>query len=457
MTDWRRATSLAAILTATRLAARGKADRPEVARFLMDAEREGLRLQRALRRPLDDRRSWHPGPVERFFIRDPKPREITVAPFRDRVVHHVLCATFEGALERYAVRHSYACWPGRGQHRALRQCQRFSRKAPWALKGDISSYFSSIPHEPLLRAFARLEGCSPLVGWVARAIGGSPRDDVLCAGRGLAIGALTSQHLANFYLATLDHWLTDGLGYGRYLRYMDDFVVFGERVALRALVPRIRAFLADRLDLRLNERQTQVGPVRDGVRFLGFRVFPSQIRVSPTRWRRFRRRERGLMEAFALGQIDDEELGRRLSSQYAHLEAFDTHQARRSHLLQVVRRGRDRQQREPGHPRWLVEERTAQRAGREPQQERALQPQRQPGFSCRELNHQATRASEALVAGPVGVASRSGFLCPGIDQVPVPCGDDVEGSAFRSVTAEPPQPGGGVSRVAAGRFARHRP
>ena len=113
MTRLEQATTLDELLTATRRAALGKIGKPGVARFLMDAERECLRLQRAMRLPIDHPDAFWPGPVRTFRIRDPKPRAITVVPFRDRVVHHALCAAFAADLERFAIHHSYACRQGR--------------------------------------------------------------------------------------------------------------------------------------------------------------------------------------------------------------------------------------------------------------------------------------------------------------------------------------------------------
>lgn len=455
MSTWHDATRLTRLLEAAHRAARGKKTQPAVARFLMDAERECLALQRALRRPLDHPKAWWPSPAKQFLIRDPKPRRISVAPFKDRVVHHTICDVVEPVLERYSIHHSYACWRGKGQHRALRQCQRFARRATWAFKGDISGFFASIPRGRLLSLLKR-RGIDPVTyGWLARVIGGPRPGLTVDQGRGLPIGALTSQHLANFYMGRLDHWLTDDLGFGKYLRYMDDFVVFGSRDQLVALRERLRRFLPEELGLRLNEAQSRLQPVRDGISFLGFRVFPSLIRVSAERWRRFRRRQSGLEAAYARGELDDETLGQALSSQYSHLQHFDTYELRRRHLQRMaVRRGRGRQRVQPGHPWRLVEEQPAERAGCQPQQERALQPQRQPGVSRRELNARAAGSFEGLTAGPVGATSRSGPLCPGIDQTLVPCPEAAEVSSAIRRGTEPNAPGGGTSGVAAGPLLR---
>lgn len=146
----KQATSLPALLAATHRAALGKRRRPDVARFLMDAERECLLLQDALQRPPDDPRTWRPGAPWTFSIRDPKPRLITVVPFVDRVVHHALCAALTPFWERYAIGDSYACRPGKGQHAALARAMAFARGASHALKADVSAFFASVPHAPLL-------------------------------------------------------------------------------------------------------------------------------------------------------------------------------------------------------------------------------------------------------------------------------------------------------------------
>jgi hypothetical protein len=55
-----------------------------VAAFHFDLERNLLRLEDEL-----VARTYLPGPYRSFAIRDPKPRLISAAPYRDRVVHQV--------------------------------------------------------------------------------------------------------------------------------------------------------------------------------------------------------------------------------------------------------------------------------------------------------------------------------------------------------------------------------
>jgi len=71
---------------AFRRARRGKRDRPAVAAFEFDLERNLLRLQEEVRA-----QTYRPGAYTNFYIREPKRRLVSAAPFRDRVVHHALC------------------------------------------------------------------------------------------------------------------------------------------------------------------------------------------------------------------------------------------------------------------------------------------------------------------------------------------------------------------------------
>ena len=82
-------------MEAARVAARGKRKRPDVARFLHELEPNLCRLQSEL---LEE--TYQPGAYRTFWIHDPKPRQISAAPFRDRVVHHALTRALEPIFER---------------------------------------------------------------------------------------------------------------------------------------------------------------------------------------------------------------------------------------------------------------------------------------------------------------------------------------------------------------------
>ena len=72
---------------AFRKARRGKRGHPDVAAFEFNLELELPRLQEEL-----VSEPYRPGPYRHFTLYERKPRRVSAAPFRDRMVHHALCS-----------------------------------------------------------------------------------------------------------------------------------------------------------------------------------------------------------------------------------------------------------------------------------------------------------------------------------------------------------------------------
>ena len=96
-----------------------------MAAFQANIEPELFRLQRQLANG-----SYRPGPYRNFRIVDPKPRLISAAPFRDRVVHHALTNIVEPIFERRFVPYSFACRKGFGTHKALAHAELLAPATP---------------------------------------------------------------------------------------------------------------------------------------------------------------------------------------------------------------------------------------------------------------------------------------------------------------------------------------
>jgi retron-type reverse transcriptase len=124
---------------AYRRAARGKRRTPATAAFEFQLADRLLELRREL---LDG--SYAPGPYTHFFIHEPKRRRISAAAFRDRVVHHALCAVIEPRFERVFIPDSYANRVGKGTHRAIDRFEAFARKFRYVLRADIRQHFASV-------------------------------------------------------------------------------------------------------------------------------------------------------------------------------------------------------------------------------------------------------------------------------------------------------------------------
>ncbi len=147
---WENVHSFEALLRAAEQACKGKRFRPSVAAFHFDLEHELWALHKELAT-----KSYQPGAYRSFVIRDPKPRQISAAPYRDRVVLHALVNVLEPIYERTFIHDSYACRQGKGTHAAVRRCQQFAGRFRYVLKADIAKFFPSVDHRVLKGLMAR--------------------------------------------------------------------------------------------------------------------------------------------------------------------------------------------------------------------------------------------------------------------------------------------------------------
>jgi len=317
---------------ASRRAARGKRRRPDVEAWLLREESGLLDRREEL---LSE--SYRPGPYRFFGIREPKRRVIAAAPFRDRVVHHALCNLLSPVLERRFIARSFSCQVGKGTTAARECCRQLTNRFRYVLKCDVRKFFPNIDHAILtgkLSGATRCPGVRRLItailasyrtgerkterghsfppdDWMhLRDAGGQecPRSDASAAlfpgddwlavaerSRGLPIGNLTSQLWGNFYLDELDHWVTEMQRHGAYLRYTDDFLLFGDdKARLWALRAGIVEQLA-RVRLRLAEPKSRLLATCEGLPFCGFRFLPGRRpRILGATKRRFEARRAAL-------------------------------------------------------------------------------------------------------------------------------------------------------------------
>jgi RNA-directed DNA polymerase len=284
---YRRITSFASLHAAALNAQRGKRHRPAVLAFHERLEANLFQLQHDL-----ETFSYAPGPYRRFVIHEPKRRLISAAPYRDRVVHHALCAAIVPTLEKGFIATSYANRQGFGSHKALRRFVAECGKHRWLLSADIQLYFPSIDLTILRAQLAARIPCAGTRWLLDRilangascdpAVDAFPGDTLLTPlerPRSLPIGNLTSQFLANLHLDALDHRLAALPGIGAHLRYVDDVALFANSAApLREARRVLEAELAA-LRLRLHPIKSQIHQTRHGACFVGFHALPGRVRV----------------------------------------------------------------------------------------------------------------------------------------------------------------------------------
>ena len=290
------------LLMAAKKASRGKRYHTEVMIFNARLEENLLRLRRLLRTG-----EWRPGHYREFEVFEPKRRMVHAPCFADCVLHHALVQVIGPYFERRFIEHSYAGRVGKGTHAASDHLSSMLRSAEaawgtvYALKADVTHYFYSIDHDILLRVVARTIGDRDVLNLLHVLVKGA---DCIKGNRGLPLGALFSQLLANVYLDQLDHFIKDGLGVRYYVRYMDDFVLLHhDKTELWRLLAEIRDFLACELHLTLNSK-TRVFPASHGVDFAGYRHFSGYKLPRKRNVRRAKKRFAGLSRCYAAGDVD---------------------------------------------------------------------------------------------------------------------------------------------------------
>ncbi len=148
----------------------------------------------------------------------------------------------------------------------------------------------------------------------------------------MPIGNLISQHLANFYLGYFDHWIKEERRIRPYLRYMDDFIVFGQdKDGLKTELDCIRQFLKQKLALELKDN-IQLNRCSRGIPFLGYQVFPGKILLSPRSRQRFSRKFREYENNRIIGKWSSEELVRHIGPLIEFTKAADSKGLRR-HII----------------------------------------------------------------------------------------------------------------------------
>lgn len=203
-------------------------------------------------------RAYTPSRSVCFLTTSPKLREVFAADFRDRVIHHMITPILEQIFEPKFIFDSYSCRTGKGIHNAQKRALHFSRASRYYLQLDIKNFFYSIDKrvlfEMLNRAFiqnyhkvtATAITLYEMLWLVHKIIFHDVTENAILRGdkermkllpahktlfavskeKGLPIGNLTSQFFANVYMNPFDNYCKRVLKCRRYIRYVDDFVIF---------------------------------------------------------------------------------------------------------------------------------------------------------------------------------------------------------------------------------------
>jgi len=323
---------------------KGKRFNNNVTSFHFKLEENILQLQHEL-----NNKTYQPGQYRTFNIFDPKERMISAAPYRDRVVHHALCNIIEPIFEKTFIFDSYANRKGKGTHKAIERYHHYANKYSYVLKCDIQKFFPSLDHFILKEALRWKIKCKDSLWLIDRIIDNSnPQKTVLnwYSGdnlftplerkKGLPIGNLTSQFWANVYMNGFDHFVKEILKVPGYIRYVDDFVLFGrEKRQLWNWKKQIENFLG-KIRIKMHPNKTQILKVEKGVPFLGFLLFPQYRYVRKEKIKRYKRYLKKTLKAKSEGKISPQDLENRLNAWLGHIRFG---QSNRLEYYRVLRGG----------------------------------------------------------------------------------------------------------------------
>jgi retron-type reverse transcriptase len=341
---WNQVIDFSNLVKAAKKAQKGKRFQQNVLAFNHNLESELIQLQTEL-----EAKRYCPGPYRTFVIQESKRRLISAAPYRDRVIHHALCNVITPIFESTLISDTYANRIGFGTHKALDRFTQFARSSRYVLQCDICKYFPSIDHEILKLLIRRKIKCPDTLWLIDKIINNSneqeaifeyfPNDDLLTPFQrrhGLPIGNLTSQFFANFYLSGLDHFIKETLKIRKYLRYVDDFALFSDDWQLLTDSRQAIEEYLTTLRLKIHPIKSQLFETKHGANFLGFRIFPTYIRVRTDNLRRARKRLRKLQNSYAIGHVADADVHHTLQSWIAHLSYGNTWQLRQQIFSSLV-------------------------------------------------------------------------------------------------------------------------
>lgn len=218
-------------------------------------------------------RTYFHGKYLYFRTNDRKPRDIHKASVKDRLVHRFLYDTLYNYFDEKFIYDSYSCRRNKGVHKAILKFKSFSQKTSknfykqvWVLKCDVKKCFASVNQKILIKILNKYIEDQEILSLIENII--------LSFEKGIPLGNLTSQLFINIYLHELDDFVKKQMKHKWYIRYADDFVIFGNSSEeLEILLQQIRNFLANELELQIHE-QTNIKTIYSGVSFLGWKHFP---------------------------------------------------------------------------------------------------------------------------------------------------------------------------------------
>lgn len=264
-----------------------------------------------------------------FVCYEPKRREISALPYRDRVVQAALCNVIEPDITKRFINDSYSCIKNKGALKAANRLSYFANKPTniYYFKCDISKYFYNVNLDITFNLYKRYIQDEKTLNLIYKILyKDNPKN-------GIKIGNRLSQLTANIYLNELDRFIKHTLKIKYYVRYMDDFIILDmNKNKLEKILSKIKIFLEQELKLQFNNK-TKIGKISQGIEFVGYIIFSGRKIIKKQTTYRFRR----FVTAFINGKISPERFCKSITSMCGHAVHTSNYLFYIKQLMRVIR------------------------------------------------------------------------------------------------------------------------
>ena len=301
---------------------KGKRDRKDITLYVRGGDK-GIDLARYY---AEHFRNRNHKPITIYDGISRKQRTIIVPKYDEQIVHHMVVNAMMPIFQKGMYEHSYASIPKRGSHKAKKVIERWIRNSPrdckYCCQMDIRKFFDSVDHDMLKDRLRKVIHDERFLAVVFEIVNATDK--------GLPLGFYTSQWFSNWILQDLDHYIKEELRVVKYVRYMDDMVIFGaNKRKLHRAREKIAEYLSAHYHLELKDNwqvfrfSYKKGDDDHGrpLDFMGFRFYRSRTTLRRSIMLRITRKAQRLRERARTTILD----ARQMLSYLGWIKATDTY------------------------------------------------------------------------------------------------------------------------------------
>ena len=202
---------------------------------------------------------------------------------------------------------------------------------PYVLKIDIKKFFPSIDRDTLKNILSKFPD-KEVLELLYFIIDSAPED------KGIPIGNQTSQWFALYYLNELDRTIKEKHSIKFYVRYMDDLIILDkDKKIYRLLLLELKIKAQKKYKLNFNSK-TQITPIRHGISFLGWKIFPVEnnklIQILSNNKKRHKKKKiKEMFNNFKTQKDSQQKFNERYVSTQAHLNKGNTYGFQKQYLI----------------------------------------------------------------------------------------------------------------------------